>query len=363
MPPLLPTAPCIRALRSHTAPTIPPHYQFQSALRLRALSTTAPIPHTPICPSPTCTCSPTPPNLDIDRKTPLLHTMASYSQHLLVCTGKDNWSSRIEDETTPSGDFVRGVKGVIGKGGEGFDPFNNVMLTASSFPSPESEGRGATTTTALLFPAFKRILAIPHTSASYSALATAYLKATLLHPAHANLSPAQKAHLTRDPSLASELPPAAPITTPTVLICGHGGRDQRCGILGPILRAGFQAEFTRRGIDGSVGLISHIGGHKYAGNVIIYIPPGWRGITARSGSLTQGTESGLSGTGIWYGRVGPENVEGVVEETLVKGRIITELFRGGITREGRMLGRMLEEQIKREGGEEGGLKLKPRARR
>jgi hypothetical protein len=47
--------------------------------------------------------------------------MAAYAQHLVVSTGKDDWSSRIEDEEGLTGDFVRGIKGVIGKGGEGFD--------------------------------------------------------------------------------------------------------------------------------------------------------------------------------------------------------------------------------------------------
>jgi len=62
-----------------------------------------------------------PPDLDIDHKTPLLNTMATYSEQLIICTGKDDWTSRIEDEPTPSGDFVRGIKSVVGKGGPAFD--------------------------------------------------------------------------------------------------------------------------------------------------------------------------------------------------------------------------------------------------
>jgi hypothetical protein len=94
---------------------------------LRPFSTTirrpapASIPYIQSCPSPTCACAPTPPDLDIDRKTPLLNTMASYSQQVVICTGKDDWSSRIEDEKTGSGEFIRGLKGVVGKGGEAFD--------------------------------------------------------------------------------------------------------------------------------------------------------------------------------------------------------------------------------------------------
>ena len=73
-----------------------------------------------------------------------------------------------------------------------------------------------------------------------------------------------------------------------------------------------------------VGLISHVGGHKFAGNVIIYIPPSM--IANR-----------LAGKGIWYGRVGPSHVEGIIVETIVKGRVVGELFRGGIDRDSQIL--------------------------
>ncbi|CAO2648389.1 Nn.00g076560.m01.CDS01 [Neocucurbitaria sp. VM-36] len=305
------------------------------------------IPYTQTCPSPTCECASTPPDLDIDRKTPLLNTMAAYSEQVIICTGKEDWTSNIENEEGETGEFVKGLKGVIGKGGVGFDPFTNVLITASSLPKSKTQHA----TTALLFPSFKRIHSIPHTPDAFSNFATAYLKAKTLHPMHNNLSASQKANLTRDESVASRLPPAEPITTPTILICGHGGRDQRCGILGPILQSSFRAELLRRSIHADVAQISHIGGHKYAGNVIIYVPPTMSG-------------NALKGSGIWYGRVGPENVEGVVEETLVKARVITELLRGGVVRGGGNVGRMVEAQLKRETGgeEEGGLRLRPRAR-
>jgi len=194
-----------------------------------------------------------------------------------------------------------------------------------------------------------RVPNLPHTAETYSAFASAYLKPRHLHPAHGTLSPEQTKALTRDESKASELPPAEPIKDVTVLICGHGGRDQRCGILGPILREQFKTELAKQKVKSEVGLISHIGGHKYAGNVIIYLPP----------SLEQ---NGLKGSGIWYGRVEPKHVEGIVKETILGGRIVADHFRGGITQDGGNLGRMLEEQYKRERGETGELKLKPRIR-
>ena len=75
-----------------------------------------------------------------------------------------------------------------------------------------------------------------------------------------------------------------------------------------------------------MGLVSHIGGHKWAGNVIVYIPPA---IKDAAGVDSDGKSSSpLAGRGVWYGRVEPKHVEGIVKETLVGGRVIRELCRG-----------------------------------
>jgi len=158
-----------------------------------------------------------------------------------------------------------------------------------------------------------------------------------------------------------------------VLICGHGGRDIRCGILGPVLRDEFRKVLGSNGIGvtrkvtgivkgtvkkpisytiaqtvggwetrngngedvkppGSlarVGLISHIGGHKFAGNVIVYLPPQMK--------TKEGKAHALAGCGIWYGRVEPKHVEGIVKETILGGRVIGDMFRGGIRQGGEMI--------------------------
>ncbi len=107
--------------------------------------------------------------------------------------------------------------------------------------------------------------------------------------------------------------------------------------MGPLLQTSFEKELQRKGITAQVAQISHVGGHKYAGNVIIYVPPNW-----------QERENALAGAGIWYGRVGPEHVEGLVEETLVQGRAVLELLRGGIIKGGGDVGRLVEKERKSE---------------
>lgn len=66
-----------------------------------------------------------------------MNTMAAYKQHVIVRTGKDDWTSRIEDEEGDAGAFVRGLKGVSGKGGKAFDvcsfPFQIPYLHVPTF--------------------------------------------------------------------------------------------------------------------------------------------------------------------------------------------------------------------------------------
>lgn len=56
--------------------------------------------------------------------------------------------------------------------------------------------------------------------------------------------------------------------------------------------------------------LTFIIGHKFAGNVICYINKGK--------------------TGIWYGRVKSCHCREIIEETLLKGKVIKELYRGSM---------------------------------
>lgn len=130
---------------------------------------------------------------------------------------------------------------------------------------------------------------------------------------------------------------------PTILICGHNSRDTRCGILGPLLREHFlsyvrgesrlpvnderSTGYKFSGLrpvspisNSKVALTSHIGGHAFAGNVVIYLPSKFK--------MASGRVSPLAGMGIWYGRVEPRHVWGIMEETVQKGYIIKELLTG-----------------------------------
>jgi hypothetical protein len=66
---------------------------------------------------------------DIDHSTGLNGTMAAYAQQVLVCTGKDDWLSKIEEEN--SGDnLAADIKELVGRGGV----YSDVNLSSSRFP-------------------------------------------------------------------------------------------------------------------------------------------------------------------------------------------------------------------------------------
>jgi (2Fe-2S) ferredoxin len=242
-----------------------------------------------------------------------------------------------------------------------FQPFHNVSVLNSSFPSSVPKRTELQTTSAYLLPSFKYVPFLPRVSfESVEALVKGYLLPEKLHSAHDGLSPIHRDRLTRKGAYRRLIWGVRDVEDVMVLVCGHGGRDMRCGVIGPVLRAEFERLLLLKGVSlvqgpievdesleevpalegtihedartkatARVGLISHIGGHKFAGNIIIYLPPKLM--------LECGSKHGLAGHAIWYGRVEPKHVEGIIQETILGGKVIEDLFRGGIDPERRAL--------------------------
>ncbi|EXJ93556.1 hypothetical protein A1O1_01948 [Capronia coronata CBS 617.96] len=339
----------------------------RAAARAALDSRTPPFPVIPTCPGPTCACSPMPAGLDIDRTHNLNGSMSPYAQHLIISTGRADWTSRIEDEkdTAVWGRFIAETKSLLGRGGEFHDPFNNILISTSSFKpwqvaerehqAGKASVQAQSEVDALLFPAFDHVRGL-NLDADPD-LPRKFVRSSLLpdpahlHPIYKDLSEAERRAKTRDPDAGSSSLVRKSIEAPTILICSHGQRDSRCGILGPLLHAEFARYMEQRqdqddtGSDSSlssvvspesninvnIGMVSHIGGHKWAGNVIFYIPPTF------TSQHHQHRRHPLAGMGIWYGRVEPRHVQGIVEQTLMQGKVIQDLFRGGVSRSGEVL--------------------------
>ncbi|KAJ9642015.1 Altered inheritance of mitochondria protein 32 [Coniosporium tulheliwenetii] len=242
-----------------------------------------------------------PSGLEIDRGQPLNGTMAPYAEQILISTGRSDWTSRIEDEDDAV--LAKRVKELLGRGGKYSDPFHNVMLTNSSFtPSTSTPD----TASAYLFPSFRYLPEIRTDTDAVEKFLKAFVLPSELHPAHGVLAEPQREALIRDRRLQEDF-----------LLQMEGTRLR---IAPPSPQDGDESDPP----GARVGLISHIGGHKYAGNVIIYIPPSMKW-------------NPLAGKGIWYGRVSPANVEGIVKETILNGKVIKEMFRGGVEQGSKIL--------------------------
>lgn len=102
-----------------------------------------------------------------------------------------------------------------------------------------------------------------------------------------------------------------------ILVCGHYQRDERCGLIGQDLIQVIKNK--ELGLNKNVGLISHIGGHKYAGNVILY------------NNYHSKNELGKRFLDcLWFGKVVPPNFPLLIEH-LENGMIPRELYRGGMS--------------------------------
>ena len=144
----------------------------------------------------------------------------------------------------------------------------------------------------------------------------------LLFPANKRLRPASD--MVAQPSAwAAEvvsllLSPAAgealPVGTAHVFVCAHARRDKRCGVCGPALIDSLRAGAESRGKAAAVVVraCSHVGGHAYAGNVLVFAP------RAGGGDIV----------GDWFGYVVPGDVDALLDTRIAGGAIIPKLWRG-----------------------------------
>lgn len=101
-----------------------------------------------------------------------------------------------------------------------------------------------------------------------------------------------------------------------VLLCSHNTRDKKCGQTAPYMKKEFESQLGEHNLlrdsnddrpDGAqVIFINHVGGHKFAANVLIH---------KRNGEF------------IWFARCSPLNVKPLVEETIINGKIFPDNVR------------------------------------
>ncbi|MCK5440166.1 MAG: sucrase ferredoxin [Gemmatimonadetes bacterium] len=201
----------------------------------------------------------------------LADTVKPYSSHFFACTGSVAWPARIEEAGGLLGRMALDVRAA----GENLDC--PPKLTATDEPS---HGNGFDL---LAFPIGVRYHDVDETSWPMI------------------LDDAVNKH--RGPSAV----PHTLLEGTHVFVCTHGSRDDRCGQCGPAIVSALRRACRDAELDDvSVRATSHVGGHKFAGNVLIYPD------------------------GVWYGHVRPEDASRIAIEHIRDRTVIAELLRGRI---------------------------------
>lgn len=334
----------------------------------------------------------------IDESDPLYGHVAGWATHLLVATGKTDWVRDVADE--------RGsVMEAIGKYGTELEN-GRCMVSACNMPVPDYECEGQDglgrdekgrerernreegETEVLVLPKWQIVEGVRPARVGEFMEGYVGRVASTMSPVSAGDSPIATGGVAKEKMdervQGNSHPPASnpssskiprPITTqfPTrpcphhalILLCSQKTRDARCGQSAPLLRREFERHLRPLGLyrdihdrrPGGVGIyfISHVGGHRYAANVMVY----------RQGSVDgerEGEEVGLiersqtengSGNGnwngvetvsepsikeavqcIWLARVRPEDCEGIIKYTVLEGKVVKpeRQLRGGFDR-------------------------------
>ena len=229
-----------------------------------------------------------------------------------------------------------------------------LMLSASNMPTPSHTTSYTEPTTVLLLPAFVIIENV--TPKSVNTLISEYV-----NKAPTNTTPLGPVSLPA--SLPDPLPTAEQLTSrpsphrALILLCSQKTRDARCGQSAPLLRKELERHLRVCGLfrdldderPGGVGIyfISHVGGHKYSANMMVYRKADAFGLdTVERGKLNgeicpppsktiEGEVQEGAAQCIWIARVRPEDCEGIVKFTVLQGKVVKpeRQLRGGFDRQ------------------------------
>ncbi|KAK9767354.1 hypothetical protein K7432_002931 [Basidiobolus ranarum] len=223
-----------------------------------------------------------PPGLDIDTESPLPN-ISPYSAHFLVSTGHSKWPSKVE-----------------------FIP--NTLTSLLSRSTLQARKKQPTTLRVINSNTDRPITDKSEESTLDSTQLVVYPNNWLCSNVNEDNISSLVNHVLLDEPIDfnSVGIKVEPFKKSQILICGHMERDARCGIVAPILKEAFEKAKKTLGLEDQieVNLVSHIGGHKYAANVILYP------------------------AGIWYARVRPEHAEEILVKSIQNQEIIPELYRG-----------------------------------
>jgi hypothetical protein len=305
-----------------------------------------------------------PRSFKIDEDDHLFGQIKGFSRHLIVATGKTDWVRDVADEKGSVMEAVDAHNKEV-RGGR-------LMLSASNMcpPAEESAPYGEDRpTSVLLMPAFQfvdnvtpnKVPELIRNVVNKAPTNTSYPPSSkpingTMEASNGDSRSLDASHLSID-----DLPEGLSLRNCphkcVILMCSQATRDARCGQSAPLLRRELERHLRPLGLyrdlhderPGGVGIyfISHVGGHKYSANVMIYrrAEPS-RSVEEQMQNGTNGESDGLVGGKskvvegeaaqcIWLARVRPEDCENIVRFTVLQGKVVKpeRQLRGGFDRE------------------------------
>ncbi|KAI9320026.1 Sucrase/ferredoxin-like-domain-containing protein [Dichotomocladium elegans] len=279
------TALCLPPLKSEPLPAI------QSTTTSDCGACTFPCAQHPSVPSQ---------QLGIDQSQPLHNTVPAYAIHLVILTGKSDWPAHIEDEGLAQA-LIEAIherrkvwkrteanryRSLLNTGDneqkqQQQQQQQRILVTNASLPSTFSTKRGAFDVH--LLP--DNVVIANVTSRRAKKLLEFIYNRPNAEPFEVHPSPFDN----------------------LLLVCGHARKDKRCGTVGPMLKKALEDAVGMAGVSAEVALVSHLGGHAFAGNLVMYTHQGQRAI--------------------WYGRVTPCHCMDIIHQSIVQDRVIQDLLR------------------------------------
>ncbi|KAK2627326.1 hypothetical protein QTJ16_003292 [Diplocarpon rosae] len=270
----------------------------------------------------------------IEEEDKLYGHVKGWDIHVLVATGKADWVRDVADE---KGSLMEAIE----KKADAKITNGRLMLSASNIPTPNHSSDYAEPTTVLLLPAF--IIVEKVTPKSVNILISQYI-----NNAPTNTTPLGPFSIPT--SVPDPLPTAEQMTSrpsphrALILLCSQKTRDARCGQSAPLLRKEMERHLRVYGLyrdldderPGGVGIyfISHVGGHKYSANVMIYRKANAFGLDKVERGKLAGeacpppqkpspdeVHEGAAQC-MWIARVRPEDCEGIIKYTVLQGKLV-----------------------------------------
>lgn len=260
-----------------------------------------------------------PAKVKVETSMPLYGHIKEFHSHVLVATGRSDWKEKVGQEKgslmeafeQPSAKSKLGVRAPNLYLRFSTDYLQRIMVSASNIQSPDHPSEGSNQpTTVLILPSFTFVDSV--LQADVPNLINRYIDNNVEKIGNGTVTPG--AGMKARPCGLDYV----------VLLCSHRRRDARCGITAPLIKRELERHLRPLGLDrdaddsrpGGVGIffVSHLGGHKFSANVLVY--------------RKQDQQM------IWLARVRPEHCEGLVKYTILEGKVVhpESQLRGGFDR-------------------------------